>query len=350
MIDSTVTVLRREATRTFGGYTNLRSQLYLSDGVTNDSSGTTYLDAINQLGIRSIGNSWIVTKGNSFSTIVGEDNKSKTTLTLNTGANWNGGSAPADNTNSFSIINTHLGGIQFRSGVKPGYDNTQKNNLITNGTYTFDSAALTGNAAGTNNTNGGLYFNWGYFPGRIFANSAHTGNINYVDTSIYATHKIVSNSDIWYASGSSNSHISLRNHTHPFSKGVTVKVHNSSSSSSSITQGGVGSNATIDVYARAILGGSGAWANASNGTINSISMNLTWTGPDNEIHERNVSIAPGNTYTAYNPYISVYVNSSVDQDSPSVNYGCGHYAYVADEGAGSVTVQGTCGTPNFQTA
>ena len=57
LIDSTTTVLRREATRTFGGYTNLRSQLYLSDGVTNDGNGTTYLDAINQLNIRSIGNS-----------------------------------------------------------------------------------------------------------------------------------------------------------------------------------------------------------------------------------------------------------------------------------------------------
>lgn len=348
LIDSTVTVLRREATRTFGGYTNLRSQLYLNDN-TGEENSTSYLDAINKLGIRSIGNSWIVTKGNSFQTVVGEDSKSKTTLTLTTGANWNGGSAPADNTNSFSIINTHLGGIQFRSGVKPGYANTQKNNLITNGTYTFDSAALTGNAAGANNTNGGLYFNWGYFPGRMFANSAHTGNINYVDTGIYSTYKIVSNFDVWYASGSSSSHISLKNHTHSFSKGVIVKVHNSSSSSSSITQGGVGNNATIDVYARAILGGSGAWANASNGTINSISMNLTWTGPDNEIHERNISIAPGNTYTAYNPYISVYVNSGVDQDSPNVSYGCGHYAYVADEGAGSVTVQGTSGAPNSQT-
>lgn len=357
LIDSTITVLRREATRTFGGYTNLRSQLYLSDGVTNDSSGTTYLDAINQLGIRSIGNSWIVTKGNSFQTVVGEDNKSKTTLTLNTGANWNGGSAPADNTNSFSIINTHLGGIQFRSGVKPGYANTQKNNLITGGTYTFDSAALTGNAAGTNNTNGGLYFNWGYFPGRMFANSAHTGNINYVDTSIYATHKIVSNSDVWYANGSSNSHISLRNHTHPFSKGVTVKVHNSSSSSSSITQGGVGSNATIDVYARATCGHyasvSNTWVSGKTATIKYARFSSrTVTSSD---IGRTMYVQETDDYTTVTLgegewsgwQIGVSSIDATANASASLN---GSNAYVISEGAGSVTVQGTCGTPNFQTA
>ncbi len=210
LIDSTVTVLRRETTRTFGGYTNLRSQLYLSDGVTNDSSGTTYLDAINQLGIRSIGNSWIVTKGNSFQTIVGEDNKSKTTLILNTGANWNGGSAPANPTNAFSIINTHLGGVQYRSGVKPGYANSYKNTLITNGTYTLDSAAFAGTSAGSDNTGGGLYFNWGYFPGRLFT-SAGTGNADYVDTSIYANYRVVSNTGLRTTKNSST--ITMLNHT-----------------------------------------------------------------------------------------------------------------------------------------
>ena len=76
-------------------------------------------------------------------------------------------------------------------------------------------------------------------------------------------------------------------------------------------------------------------------------INLAWTGPDEEVHERNITVAPGYSYTSYNPYISIAVGT-IDQDSAGVSYGCGHYAYVADEGAGSVTVQGTCGTPNTQ--
>ena len=346
LIDSTVTVLRREATRTFGGYTNLRSQLYLSDN-TGDENSTSYLDAINKLGIRSIGNSWIVTKGNSFQTVVGEDGKSKTTLTLTTGANWNGGSAPADNTNSFSIINTHLGGIQFRSGVKPGYANTQKNNLITNGTYTFDSAALTGNAAGTNNTNGGLYFNWGYFPGRMFANSTHTGNINYVDTSIYATHKIVSNSDVWYASGSSSSHISLKNHTHPFSKGVTVKVYSDSSTYISLTNAGAGSNASlaIGVVPWSQASASYTGGNFEGGTI----YGRVRANNDEGWDDITLWVDSDGNVTASNS--GFYFRSSTGFGVSSIN------AYVSSHNYGvtlpdnkTVSVTGTSGTPNFQTA
>lgn len=331
-----------------------KSRLFLSNNVS--SNPTSFITAINNFSITA--------KGDNIDFTLGAAGR-QTTLNLDAGSNWTGGLVPSDGTSFFKIQNAKLGGIQYKSGVKPGYvkqsSNTYYNSLIVGGRYAEESAALTS----TNFNDGtktaiGLAFNWGYFPGKMFTSNAETGNINYVNTSIYASNRIVSANEISGISitarkgdikssapaSGSGEEISLRNHKHSFSKGVAVTIDEISSGGPEAyitSQGGAGSNAAMTVDVSAALGGSGAWATASNGTFYGMLLSISWKDlTDGEVHDVNVSLKPGDSY--HNSSLSVYANS-INQDSPSVNYGCDHYAYINDGSAGTVTIEGTSGAP-----
>lgn len=183
------------------------SRLYLADG-TNPDSTNSYLDAYSNLYVRANNNIYSIATGDSYDITLG--NAVTTTLNIDTGSNWTGASGhPANGTSTFKIYNPKAGGFQYTIGAKPGYASGYITTLG-NG-YAGHSSALTAIEIDDGKTNGGLCFNWGYFPGQMFASASNTGNADYVNTSIYANRRIVSNTGLRTTKNSST--ITMLNHT-----------------------------------------------------------------------------------------------------------------------------------------
>lgn len=200
-----------------------KGRLFLSNNVSTNP--TSFITAIN--------NFKITANGDNINTTLGT-NKHYTKLNLDTGNNWNGGTQPNPSAtippSIFAVENDIIGGFQFKTNVKPGYvkqsSNTYYNSLIVGGTYAEESAALTSTNFNTGTKTAiGLAFNWGYFPGRMFTSDAETGNVNYVNTSIYADYRIISNTGFKTTKNSSS--ITMLNHTIN-SGSITSHGHNSS--------------------------------------------------------------------------------------------------------------------------
>ena len=296
--------------------------------------------------------------------VIGQDNRYADTAT---------GSSYGINDNQYTNAKMQIKSIGTANGISLYAEGSEKTShvgmkLIPNGT----NAGFYLKASGESSTETGISFKGAYvnsyyanllsgdlpFFGVQIGPKVHTkalyvdGKLNSAASSgsvienvgIYALSNIKSSGTIIGVTDVLGGGKSLKDHTHSFSKGVAVKIHQGGSSSSSITQGGVNSDATVNVYAVPSLGGNGAWASASNGTFYGMSLSISWKDEtDGEVHDVNISLKPGDSYN--NASLSIVANS-INQGSPSVNYGCDHYVYIADQDGGTVTVTGTTSKPN----
>ena len=155
--------------------------------------------------------------------------------------------------------------------------------------------------------------------------------------------------------------VSLKDHTHPFSKGVTIKVKekNSGAPTTSIVQGDVGSNAEITVNVAPQLNGSAY--TATNGEVTSIRLYGSWheTFPINqtlytdgetpytggqlytrEVHDSSVVyVSPGSDYNRNGLVLSL-----IEVKQEAASGGCNHTASIVT-GSDSETVKGESGKP-----
>lgn len=203
-ITSTESLLRTKTATTTNN--KLYSRLRLADGTNSDTN--SYLDAYSNLYIRANNNIYSVATGDSYDVTLGS--AVTTTLNIDTLSSWTGAyNSPANGTTSFKVFNSKFGGFGYVVGAKPEYGSGYPARL--GNSFASHSAALVINNSGLNNTNGGFVSNWGYFPGRMFTADSETSNANYINTGIYAHHRIVSNTGFRTTKNSST--ITMLNHT-----------------------------------------------------------------------------------------------------------------------------------------
>lgn len=209
-ITSTGSHLRTTTAATMNN--KLFSRLYLADGRNPDSTNS-YLDAYSNLHIRANNDIYSTATGSAYHISLGSS--VITSLNIDTGATWNGRTIPANSTDnpphSFYVSNSMFGGFKYAPYVKPGYKSSHITDLGTN--YHRDSAALCGVDLGTGRRIGGISFNWGYFPGRMFANATDVTDSysHLVNTGIYSLYYITSNTGFKTTQNSAS--IKMLNHT-----------------------------------------------------------------------------------------------------------------------------------------
>lgn len=188
------------------------SELWLDDGSNGNQNyhGNVYLEAYNDLYLRANNDIYSEATGDAYHLTVGDLNKVTTILNVDTGATWTGAyNHPENGTTAFKVFNSKFGGFGYAVGAKPGYGSNYSTQL--GNSFASHSAALVINNSGLNNTNGGFVSNWGYFPGRMFTGTRETSDANYINTSIYAQHRVVSNTGFRTTQDSSS--ITMKNHT-----------------------------------------------------------------------------------------------------------------------------------------
>lgn len=155
----------------------------------------------------------------------------------------------------FDLITTSMPSIVFRSGLKPGML-TDRNGMYLipdNTSFSNYTSAVRIGPGSEGSMYGGLKAAWIDVYGQIHGSSTY-GNDNlvgiglWVRKKIYAQGSISSNADI--IADNDGNPVSLMNHTHPFSKGVTVKLQEGSSSGVSIVNHDAGQNAVLTVTAK----------------------------------------------------------------------------------------------------
>ena len=273
-------------------------QLALAD-IYSSTKYNSYLDAFYDLRIRANHNTYILNYGDTIELKTGgvpdragsEDVKytPSSLLKLNTGEAWGAKNHTSEKSVLLDIYNSSVGGFTFQSHVKPGnVSSAFWSNKPDNEEINFTSG-LTGKSAGSKGgTNNGLRFNWGYFPGRMYSGSSDLSTSEdrdkYYNTSIYAAYRIVAEGtirsfeDVWANGDVWANSVSLKNHTHPFSKPVTVNLSFNSGGENSIIlyNKEVGTNAILNVNA--------------GYTLNQASYSSDWTTNVTLYVPRNINI------------------------------------------------------------
>lgn len=244
-------------------------QLMINDNADENS----YFDALAKMYLRANQNIYIQGAGSTIELDIGgkkakvNDKAATPTseLVLNTGADW--GARTIDNpaVTLFKVYNSQLGGVLYQTRIKPGSPESSSN-FWQGTTASGFTSGLSGYSATSNGMIDGLRFNWGYFPGYMYDSNyssyvSSSDSDKYGETSIYAGHRIVAGGtirsfkDVWANGDVWANSVSLKKHTHPFSKPVTVNLNFNSGGENSIIlyNKEVGTNAILNVNAGYIL-------------------------------------------------------------------------------------------------